>query len=109
MRALLEMGVSADLSTDLDLFRAILLAACGVGNGAVVENLVRYGPGISIALNEPLMVSVATSVGNGEVVRSLRLFAEEERCLMRGRVEPEASTVGVPFLPLFLVVVLFCG
>ena len=99
VRALLEMGVSAHFAADLDLFRAILLTACGVGNGAVVENLVRYGPGISIALNEALLVGVARSIGNDEVVRCLRLFAEEERCLMRERIETEGSTVGVPSIP----------
>lgn len=78
VRALLELGVKDQL-TDQKFYCGVLLLACVVGSPAVLEALVRYGPGFSVSRNEEVLLQVASVAGNMDLVEFITAFAEEER------------------------------
>ncbi|RMJ27866.1 ANK [Aspergillus sp. HF37] len=80
VRALLDLGVrETQLARDPGFFRGVLLLACCVAGGGVVEVLVKYGPGVSVVQNEGVLVQVAAAAGNIEVVAAVKALVEIER------------------------------
>lgn len=100
VRALIELGVHEILlARDPGFYRGVLLLACCVAGGAVVEVLVKHGPGVSVVQNEGVLVQVAVAAGNSEVVAAVKALVDIERERERetqARLAYAASSAVVP-------------
>lgn len=93
VQALLEMGVREELEGDSGFFRGVLVLACCVSNGRVLDALVRFGPGVGVVGSiQDVLVQCALVAGNLEVVDGIRELVADERgidmvcylCILRG-------------------------
>ncbi|BDD58061.1 hypothetical protein MPDQ_005309 [Monascus purpureus] len=91
VRALLEMGVSSQLS-NVELYKSILISACAMSSPAVIEALVRHGPGHPISIWEQLLVLIANLAGNIDISNLVRELAERERQKLLADVEAFLAT-----------------
>lgn len=79
VQALLEMGMKEELGNDQALFKGVLTMACCVGNAAVLETLVKYGPDSGVFSFRDVLVQCALAAGNIEVVDGIDRIVSNER------------------------------
>lgn len=80
VQALLEMGVREELEGDGGFFKGVLVLACCVSNGRVLDALVRFGPAVGVVGSiKDVLVQCALVAGNLEVVDGIRELVADER------------------------------
>lgn len=86
VQALLEMGMKEELGQNQALFKGLLTMTCCVGNAAVLETLVKYGPENGVLSFRDVLVQCALAVGNIEVVDGIGRIVSNERGIRANNV-----------------------
>ncbi|KAK1145434.1 hypothetical protein N8T08_004309 [Aspergillus melleus] len=78
VRALMEMGVKQQLQDEV-VFRGVFLMACAISNPLVVNALLRYGPGLNVAVFEEIFVRIARTTSNLATAEFIQEICDEQR------------------------------